>query len=351
MALDLFREAVKAAHNGDQPLAHQLLQELVIGQPRHEMGWLWLSKVSEDLEEQIYALETVLTLNPACEEALFRLPELKSQQKQQTPVIDLYQEAVTAYKNGRPHQARQHLQQLVRTEPSNTRAWIALGRLAQTSAEKVVAMEAIVDINPQNEKAAATLKKLKLNHDDYLALGQAYHTVGQANKALTAYQYAAKHAASSVDRHIARKHVNDLKAQLESPKVGSDESQAQQPSPPLKLTSDTETLLRLAAGPVIIFGLLLFIHGGLNPLKIPFTLYLSTLGVGVGSLLVAGAANTPHHRFWQQMLGPEGIKDSPTRYMMTTLGLLLILIPYGIVLIASFNRLVTYQAALSATLQ
>jgi hypothetical protein len=73
MSFDLFREAVKAAHNDDEKSARALLQELLLGQPRHELGWLWLSKVSADIDEQIKALETALTINPARKETKLRL--------------------------------------------------------------------------------------------------------------------------------------------------------------------------------------------------------------------------------------------------------------------------------------
>lgn len=351
MALDLLREAIKAAHQGNREEACELLHELLIGQPRHEMGWLWLSKLSTDVEEQIQALEMVLRVNPGCEEAIYRLPELKALRQNALPADrpDLYQEAVMAHKNGRPHLARQYLQQLVQADPGHWKAWTALGRLAQTPEEKIVALEAILEIDPKNEKATAVLQRLRLNQVDKVALGQAYGAVYQHRQALAAYQYAARHADSTAERHIAHKRAQEIQSLFA---LATQEPQAadKQPPPTVKYTRANMTLLRLSLGPLIIYGLLLLIHGGMNPSHIPFLFYLGFPVVAVGSLLMAGAANTPHHPFWYKLFGPSGLKDGLVLYPVTALGLVLLVIPFSLVLIIAFNRLAIYREAITAAI-
>lgn len=336
MSVDLFREAVKAAHNGDEAKAREYLQELLLGQPRHELGWIWLSKVSPDLDEKIEALETAVTINPDRKETKLALEELRHQQANHYDVVenhDLYREAVEAYKNGRSHRAREILTHLVQGQPDHEKAWLGLSRVSMKEEEKIVALEIALSLNPNNPKAQAYLQKLKLNHEDKLALGLAYENFGQYGRAQAAYQYAAKNGLSSTDRHIARKHYLAIKEKIDHHKeVVSNQK-------PIKVTSANETLIRLALGPLIIYLMVMFIHGGLNPLKIPFLLYIGIFGIVVGSLLTVGTANTPHHPIWQKILGPEGITDTSSRAIMTALGLLLIFIPFGIVLVSGLNRI------------
>lgn len=258
---------------------------------------------------------------------------------------ELYQEAVAAYRNGRPHQAHQLLRQLVTENPHHEKAWLGLSQVAVTNEEKFVALEAAVALNPAHEKAAARLKQLSLAQDDHLALGKVYEALGQPAKAIKAFQYAAKQSPSSADRHIARQHLNDLLAIAETQKQGI---VAEKERRPLTITHDTTTLLRLAAGPVIVYFLLVFIHSGLNPLHLPFFFYLNGLLVIFGSLLVTGIANTPNHPIWQKVIGPAGLHSNFTRFAITLFGLMLIILPFGIVLIVSVNQLLVYQQTLSA---
>lgn len=347
MSIDLFQEAVKATHNGNQEEAYQLLQELLLGQPRHELGWLWLSRVSPDLDEQIHALETALILNPQHKEAATSLQALKEKQQLNgnTEDEDLYKLARTYYKEGRPYQAHRLLQELVLTNPLHEKGWLGLGRLGQTTEEKIVALETAVALNPHNKKAVAVLQKLKIDHEDKLALAKVYEQYRQPDKALAAYKFAIKNAASSVDKHIAKKNYQKLMVEREQQaKIAQAEQKV------IKVTHTNITLLRLALGPLIIYGLLSLIHGGLNPLRIPLVIYLGSVGVIIGSLLIVGTANTPHHPFWQKLLGPAGITDNPTRSVMAGIGLLLILIPFAIMFINSLNRLSLFRQALSATI-
>lgn len=345
MSFDLFREAVRAAHNNDEKSARALLQELLLGQPRHELGWLWLSKVSIDLDEQINALEKALTINPERKETKLRLETLRHQQAnqyRQLPESSLYQEAIAEYKNGRAHRARELLEQIVQNDPKHEKAWLGLSNIGYKPEEKIVALEMALALNPHNSKVQTRLQKLKLNQEDQLAMGLAYEKFGQYGRALSAYQIATRNAISTSDKHIARKHYLAIKTQADS---FIEATLAQQKI--VKTTSANSTLIRLALGPIIIYMMLLFIHGGLNPLKIPFLFYLGIIGVVIGSLLTVGAANTPHHPFWQKILGPEGITDNTTRAIMTSLGLLFILIPFGIVFLSGLTRIAQLRETLA----
>jgi hypothetical protein len=344
MSIDLFHEASKAARKGDEALAHQLLQQLVREQPGHDLGWLWLSKVSDDLDEEIRALEMVVKLNPTHEEAAYRLLELKAERKQQQPASadELYREALLAYQNGRAHQARFNLQQIVRADPAHLKAWLGLAQVAQTPAQRIVALETVVAIDPTHAKGTAVLQKLKLNHHDNLAMGRAYEEVGQLNKALAAYQRAARRTSSSADRHIAAKHAREIETRLKT------QSQAKTAPKTITVTNVNTTLTRLAFGPVILYFLFLFIHGGLNPLRISWLFYLAVPIVVLGSLLMTGAISTPDHPFWKRIVGPRGITDQGMVMALTAVGLLLLAIPFAMIFVSSINRFIVYLETLAS---
>jgi hypothetical protein len=63
-AARLFQRGVAAARGGQRRLAAVLLGREVQLNPRHEMGWLWLSGVLDDPHEIAFCLRSVLSVNP-----------------------------------------------------------------------------------------------------------------------------------------------------------------------------------------------------------------------------------------------------------------------------------------------
>ena len=63
-AARLFERGVAAARGGQRRVAAGLLARVVQLDPRHEMGWLWLSGVLDDSEEIAFCLRAVLAVNP-----------------------------------------------------------------------------------------------------------------------------------------------------------------------------------------------------------------------------------------------------------------------------------------------
>ena len=63
-AARLFERGVAAARGGQRRVAAGLLARAVQLDPRHELGWLWLSGVLDDAEEIAFCLRAVLAVNP-----------------------------------------------------------------------------------------------------------------------------------------------------------------------------------------------------------------------------------------------------------------------------------------------
>jgi hypothetical protein len=60
----LFQRGVAAARGGQRRVAGVLLGRAVQLNPRHELGWLWLSGVLDDPNEIAFCLRSVLSVNP-----------------------------------------------------------------------------------------------------------------------------------------------------------------------------------------------------------------------------------------------------------------------------------------------
>jgi hypothetical protein len=60
----LFQRGVAAARGGQRRVAAVLLGRAVQLNPRHELGWLWLSGVLDDQNEIAFCLRSVLSVNP-----------------------------------------------------------------------------------------------------------------------------------------------------------------------------------------------------------------------------------------------------------------------------------------------
>ncbi len=65
----LLCEGIALAKAGDKPQARSLLQEVLELDSNNEHAWLWLAWVAEDMQDLVFYLERVITINPANEYA------------------------------------------------------------------------------------------------------------------------------------------------------------------------------------------------------------------------------------------------------------------------------------------
>ena len=82
---ELFQLAQQALRAGDRQKATNLLLELVQDDQEHEQAWLLLADVVPEIQDQIIALENVLTLAPDRDQVRRRLADL--QRAQQSPLL------------------------------------------------------------------------------------------------------------------------------------------------------------------------------------------------------------------------------------------------------------------------
>jgi hypothetical protein len=80
MTDDLLNQGIAALKAGRKAEARGLLAQLVEQEPRHELGWLWLSGAVDTDEDRRVCLENVLAINPNNETAKRGLPSLVVQE-------------------------------------------------------------------------------------------------------------------------------------------------------------------------------------------------------------------------------------------------------------------------------
>lgn len=301
------REAITAARAGNRSQARELFLELVEQEPRNETAWLWLSDLVEDVEDQIIALENALTLNPNRPKVQTRLEQLRQQQQAQSPAL--------------PPEV-----QPPPTPQSDFGLW-GTGEVIEEESRPPV---------QESFLPGAVEEMEELAEDENLVRGRAYEAEGELEKAMEAYKEAAARAPLNADRLIAKKRMRAIKPQLR---------QAQ-----IKHTAPTTTVLRLAAGPPVLYGFLILVHSGLNPLSLSPFLCLGGVAVVLGSLLMASIQHLPQHELLQSLLGGESLDDRATSVLVRALALLVMLTPFLLFLASAMNRLDVYRASFSVTL-
>jgi hypothetical protein len=80
MTEDLLNRGIAALKAGRKAEARGLLAQLVEQEPRHELGWLWLSGAVDTDADRRICLENVLAINPNNEIAKRGLPSLVAQE-------------------------------------------------------------------------------------------------------------------------------------------------------------------------------------------------------------------------------------------------------------------------------
>lgn len=334
----LLRKALKAARLGDHPSARQHLIELLHGEPRNAVAWLWLSRVAISPEEKRNALVQALQIRPEWEEAGRELSRLQQTQLHselkawQFELEDLYAGAKTAVKNGRPHEALSLLRRLVDHDPQHEYGWLAISRLTDDPAERLIALEKALAINPKNGRTTVHLAQVRQEIQNPLTLAKTYESAGMLPQAQRAYRQAQRQSRTRTARQHAKARQKQLAKRLHQQSLG--------------MMQPTVTLLRLAFGPVALYGLLLLIQGGLNPFNIPPLLFMGVFIVLLGSLLLTGIHNTPHHGIWSKLLAEEALNGRFFRALLSLVALTLIVLPYLMLMFVSINRLELYRASL-----
>jgi len=320
MSKELLQQAVAAYKAGDRNNARSLLLQYVEIDQHNELSWLLLSNLVNDIEDRIIALENALTINPNNTRAATQLWKLKKKRYEDPDHLaadyqQRLEQAIAAKEQGQGFVAYNMLRQLVAEDDRNEQAWLLLSELAPDLGSEITALKHALLLNPSHASARMRLEQLQRYRDDPLALGKLYEEWGYHERARDIYVRVAFEAGSVVERREAERRMNDAEMRVQAPGM--------------RLVSPQVTLARLTPGPVLLYAALVFVHGGLNPLKIAPVFWLGGFSVLAGSFLLMVASIPETRIVWHQLWKSSGADGPAPQAGLKSLGLLLWFWPHA----------------------
>lgn len=147
--------AYAAAAQGDRETAHANLDRLLEKLPETEEAWMLKSDLADGPAEKVFLLEKVLSINPENEEAASAIETIH-----QEDVKKKIQSAHVAAIEGKRENAMELLAEVLNDSPEMEEAWVLKSHLAENFDEKISAFEKVLEINPENLAARASLESL-----------------------------------------------------------------------------------------------------------------------------------------------------------------------------------------------
>lgn len=153
---NMLRSGINLAKEGNRPDARQTLLKVTEADPDNETAWLWLASISEYPEELLVFLQNVLKINPENERAL------KWAQQTKTLLSKTFvQRGINAVRDNQRDFGRQCFLQGIVHDGENEMAWLWLASISDVQEEKLAHLQKVLQINPNNETALASLNALK----------------------------------------------------------------------------------------------------------------------------------------------------------------------------------------------
>ena len=269
---------------------------------------------------------------------------------------DILQQGVEAARAGRKAEARKIFMQVVEMDSRNELAWMWLSGLMEDLEDRIVACENALTINPTNEKVQAYLTSLlqqkealardkllekqldqkamqvpvqgSVNRPVPLAVAEQLEDEGKIEEAIKAYELLATQTKDKTTfDHIYRR-IGRLEG-LQAEKI--------------QYVAPDKSLLRMSFTWTLVFVSFLFIQVGLRPFANLSLLWLGLPFVALGSFLLALSEVRIKHVIWQIVFLEEGTGSSFARVVLAVAGWVLVILPFGLMLMNSLSRLRNFQ--------
>lgn len=334
------RTAIALAKGGRLVEARNLLVQLVESDPNREIAWVWLSDLMDSPEDRLIAMENALELHPGYRPYLQRLEQLRAQQDRfhQEDTLrsqEWMRQAAEALKDGRRDLALNLARHVTLEDPAAGQAWLLVANLSPDPAEQERALEAALRANPSDKILQRRLEEVRELSQHPLLLGLSYQRRGDLDLAMDVYNRVLTSSSSREERVEAATLL--------------DFATFYQRFPEVKPVSPNRTLVRMATGPILLYLFLLLMQSGLNPLHAPLLPALGVLPTILGSFLLVLAGTRPLHPAWVRAFGSAGQGDEPLyRGLAKTAAWLMLLTPYALLAIDSFERLARLYQTLSS---
>lgn len=152
----MLRTGVKLAQEGSRAEARHLLLRVAEAEPQNETAWLWLASISEYPEELLIFLQNVLKINPQNERAIEWEKATKS-----LLAKTFVQRGIEACQESRADFGKQCFLHALGQDQNSEMAWLWLASVTEEIEEKIIHLQKVLSLNPDNETAQSSLKSLK----------------------------------------------------------------------------------------------------------------------------------------------------------------------------------------------
>jgi tetratricopeptide (TPR) repeat protein len=266
---------------------------------------------------------------------------------------------VDAAHAGRKAEAREIFMQVVEVDSRNEMAWMWLSGLMDDLEDQIIACENVLTINPENHKIQLYLDDLRqrktTRHEKAMEAIQRHEVVQpdhrkavtrtQPRDPLRMAQYLEQdgkfHQALEIYRVEAAKAKNAqvfdqiFKRIIRIEKVLDEK---------IKYIPPRTSITRLAFPWPLLYVSLALVQVGLRPAQhLASYVWLAFPWVVLGSFLVAVAEIRSRHVVWRKLFRERGDGSVFARSVVGVFGWIMILVPFGLILLDSLNRLAVFQ--------
>ena len=331
----LLQQAMSAVRAGHELTARDIFLEVVEINPRNETAWMWLTGLLDDLDDCIYACQQVLEINPGNVDVNQYLSQLladkkKQQEAQRLRVEEHVGRVRELVKAKNRSEALGLVRSLAQAGEVNAEAWRLLANLTPDMDERLHALEKLLALTPGDVQARQEFERLQHFKNNPLDLAAMYEEQGNIEKAIETYGIASLRSTSKSEQaSIYWKTVRLENLRQEK----------------ITQISPTVSIARLAAGPPLLYFMLLLLHVGFNLIaNSDPLLWFGFFWVLLGGFMIALSSVRSHHRLWSLIFKDVGSSGTPTaRFFMGAAGWILVALPFILLFLMAYNRLYSFS--------
>ncbi len=157
LAKNLVHRGIDAVETGQNDSAHTHFTQALEYDDRNTLAWLWLASITTSDEEKLSHLTKVLEIEPDNAQAISESAAIRA--KVESRMLNDARAAVVA---GDAEAANTAVANLLASQPGSVDAWMLKAHLSARFEDKIKAFEHVLQLDPANEAARASLNSLKM---------------------------------------------------------------------------------------------------------------------------------------------------------------------------------------------
>ncbi len=156
LAKTLIQRGIDAAEEGQKDQAADFFGKALEYDQQSALAWMWMASLSDSNEGKLLYLEKALSIDPGNQSAIDAYRSAR-----QAITAGHLADAKAAAVAGRNADARELLNAVLEEMPDSEDAWMLRSHFADSFDEKITSFERVLEINPGNAAAAASLESLR----------------------------------------------------------------------------------------------------------------------------------------------------------------------------------------------